>query len=197
MRFTRITYDCDFWSELELYDIIILLNCILINDITWAIEAIVIFYYVLFMIYRYNTSIIYCTLMLLQFTIIYGIINVLMPRLIKRVIPSYIWIIIVCSFILSGFAILCSMQFNILENYWYYNVFAGLLFGIISILSEMCILELQPTKHIGKITGIKGLAKYFLRSITILLIGLFWTGPYYKALWYGISILSFVQCLKN
>ena len=179
-----------FWYNLPSYDLWMLLNAIIMNNAAWAIEAIVIFYYVLFMVNRYDTDIVYSTFMLVELTVIYGVTNLLVPRMINRILPKYVWIITITSGLLLLVCILCVMERNLLVYYWVYDIFIAVLFGVISISSEMCILELQPKQHTGKVTGLKGCIKYIFRGSSTGLVGLFWLQETnYSSLWYGVGIL--------
>ena len=83
-----------------------------------------------------------------------------------------------------------NLLFNQLVYYWIYDVLIGILFGICSMSSEMCILELQPKQHTGKVTGFKGFVKYIFRGFFMALVGMFWTQPLYNSLWYAFAISS-------
>ena len=74
--------------------------------------------------------------------------------------------------------------------YQLFNITCGLPLGVLSMTSEMIILEIQPTTASGKISGAKGLLRNWLKAIALLLVGLFWdithNSFYYAA---GISLL--------
>ena len=189
-----------FWNNMSLSDFGLLMNSIIINQTMWAIEAIVITYYVLFIINRYNDkSIIYCTLMLSIFVLIFGLVNLFIPRLIKKVVPNHVWLMIFSSFlciivgIFGGLFTYHDINGIGIECYWLLSIFLAFVLGSTSILSEMCILELQPKEHIGKVTGMKDGIKMLFRGGGIVIVGLFWHSPYYEALWFGIAVCSIVS----
>ena len=188
-----------FWRNMDLYDFGLLMMSITINNGTWGIEAIVIFYYVLFMMNRYNEDIIYCTFMLFCVVLVFGVVNLIIPRLIQRIIPNYIWLMIIASFcmILVGLfgGLLTDRKYNIdIEYYWIFSICLGVLLGMVSMVSEMCILELQPTDHVGKVTGMKDCLKYIFRGGGIAIVGLFWHSPNYEAIWFGVALFSIISC---
>eukprot|EP01083_Nonionella_stella_P012863 36315_1 len=183
-----------FWKNMPLFDCALLMTAIMTNNATWGIEAIIIFYFILFMISRYSTDIVYSTFMLFALVFMFGLMNLIIPRLIKRVIASYVWIMVVSSFMgmLVGF-IAAWNPANTVNCFWAYSVAVGVLLGITSILSEMCILELQPKQHIGKVTGMRDCIKYLFRGASIAVVGSLWHGPNYEALWLGIAVCSAIS----
>ena len=196
---STIIESVSFWKGMSLYDFGLLMSSILINNVTWAVESIFIFYYVLFMKYRYDKNIIYCTIMLFSIIFMYGMPNLIIPRLIKKVIPNYIWLMWLSSFIMIFPGIIGGIL-TYLEDvgvvwYWVISVPGGLLLGMASILSEMCILELQPKEHIGKITGWKDGIKMALRGASIGFVGIFWKSPYFESLWFGWAVCSVLCCV--
>ena len=79
--------------------------------------------------------------------------------------------------------------------YWLFNITSGIPLGLLSMTSEMIILELQPTEAAGKISGAKGLLRNWLKAIALLLVSIFWdishNSFYYVA---GISLILGLLC---
>ena len=61
-----------------------------------------------------------------------------------------------------------------INMYWLFNFISGLSLGILSMTSELILLEIQPTKESGKISGAKGLLRNWLKAIALLLVSIFW-----------------------
>ena len=87
------------------------------------------------------------------------------------------------------FSVLISKE-NKEEYFWIYNGIEGILFAIITRASEMCMLELQPKEHIGKVAGLAGFLGYVFRGLIIGFVGVFWIGPYFSSPWYGAAGVS-------
>ena len=190
-----------FWKNMSRYEFGLLSSSIIINNLTWMIETIFIFYFVLFITYRYDKNIIYCTMMLVLIISTFGIIMLLTPIFIKIIIPKYIWLMILSSFILGSAGIfggfLALDEETHIIWYWILCALGGFLLGLISILSEMCILELQPKEHIGKVTGWKDSMKMAFRGLGVGIVGFFWIDPYYEAIWFGIAAGAILCCILS
>ena len=133
--------------------------------------------------------------MLTLMTICFGITNIIIPKVIDRIIPKYTILIAISSILLSGGCIaftLVSHQMRI----WILTPFAGGLFGATCISSEMCILEIQPKQHSGKVNGIKSSLKALLRAFGVLGVGVCWdTDIGGDALWYGSAICALLVAI--
>merc|ERR1712048_252321 len=104
----------------------------------------------------YNASILYGILMFIEFAVIFGVTTLIVPLILKRIIPTHIWVMTLCSAIGAFVCVFCTSKINhILEMHWLYNVGIACSFSVVAMVSEMCVLELQPEKHSGKVTGLK------------------------------------------
>lgn len=81
--------------------------------------------------------------------------------------------------------------------YWLYCGIYGIFFGLVSVVSEILLLESQP-KHIpGQANGIKGFVKEITNAFAILAIGLLWGYDcnwfwYVQAISFAIGLLALI-----
>ena len=179
-----------FWSKMPSYELWMLLISICMENLAWCMEAIITFYYILWMKNRFGADLVYGTLMMLYLVVIFAVVNVVIPIVISRIIPKYIWVICIACILQICVCVAAAMEFNEKIYYWIYNGIIGILFAIILRASTMCVLELQPKEHTGKVTGLNVFIAFIFRGATIALVGVFWMGPYYSSIWYGIATLS-------
>lgn len=191
---TSIRSYLQFWSKMPTQDLLQLLIAICMENLSWCIsmETIITFYFILFMKNRYSADIMYATSLMLYLVIAFAVVNVVIPMIIKRIIPKYIWLISLSCLLQICICTLAAMRFNQEIYFWIYNGVIGILFTIISRASTMCVLELQPKEHTGKVTGLNVFIAFIFRGISIALVGAFWNHPYYSSIWYGNAVISFL-----
>ena len=143
--------------------------------------------------------------MLFCITLFIGITTITLPKLIPRIISNYLFVVTLSA--ISFIIILVFVTvYNLNENpsiipYWAINPFSGIAFGVMHISTEMCILELQPKQHAGKVNGIKEAINVICRIPAIFFVGLFWDDTDGNSCWIGamicciiVLILSFANC---
>jgi len=67
------------------------------NNLCWTFEAVLVFYFALFMTEKFETTLVVTSTMLTVMTICYGITNIVIPKVIARIIPKYTFLITIAS----------------------------------------------------------------------------------------------------
>eukprot|EP01084_Bolivina_argentea_P311069 538393_1 len=101
--------------------------------------------------------------------------------LLKKYIITYPFYIICTVFFLIANPMTTESTIYL---YWIWAIFIGIATGVLCIATEICLLELQPKKHVGKINGLKTLFRYGFLAATTALIAFYWEINNHIWFWY-------------
>ena len=167
------------------------------NTVCWAVELTMVFFFAAFILARFAVPLWHSALMLAMMTASFGVTNIALPKLVERIIPNFVVLIAASSALLCAVFVVLARHANDVVVYWLLAPLWGALFGVASIASEMAILEAQPKKHSGKVSGAKSALEQLCRAVAVLVVGVCWDDEYGDSLWIGCAIMSaIVACLS-
>eukprot|EP01084_Bolivina_argentea_P228440 385820_1 len=192
--------------KLSVHEWFMLISILYINSTVSMGETAFIIYYSIYVISDLNGNVIIGTLGIVILSISFMIGNMTVPKWINSQYEG-VGIFIIFSYLkdkykliaISLIALIFHMiflfpHFKSLDIYWIYDITTGFFLGILSMSSEYVILEIQPTKYSGKVSGAKGLIRNWLTAVILLLISIYWDTThnvfyYALGLCLGISLL--------
>ena len=167
------TLNLNFVRDITKYQWYIIINTIIEIGIIFAFEAIMVTYYLPFMIRKFTNNknlTLLCALQISLMSVSMSI-SMSMVRFCKRMNPNLLVIICLMISMVSVAFFSLDMAFHF---YWITAIFFGLSFGAPTVILECGLLDVVPKRHAGKIQGIKSILHNLIRSIDLLFIGLYW-----------------------
>ena len=81
--------------------------------------------------------------------------------------------------------------------FWIYDILFGGLWGVLSMLLEFMVLEVQPTAYLARIAAIKGILVQICVGFGVVCVGLLWHLSYnwfwfVQSIWLAVSLLLLV-----
>eukprot|EP01083_Nonionella_stella_P090861 253933_1 len=155
----------------------------------------------LYMLDRFGLSVFLTTTQIIAAAISFGVLSFIMPDYVKQLslakkyalaLPFYVIIIAMFMFAIP----LTEKKYIYLLWVWLFIL--GTCLGALFVISELCILELQPKQHTGKINGIKTAIRFAVAAVVAALIAYFWNyGDEYIVFCYFQGIVYIVALVVN
>eukprot|EP00483_Globobulimina_turgida_P005894 UN05904 len=151
----------------------------------------------LYMISRYNLSLFWISTQIIAGSIAFVVVSVIMPNYIqtlslkrKYLLATPFYFILVIIYMFSVPMTNKSMIYLI----WIWWFVQGGVVSMLFVIEEICIIELQPKLHTGKVNGLKTALRFGISCILSSLVAYFWnTGSehiwfcYFQAIAYIIA----------
>eukprot|EP01083_Nonionella_stella_P040245 109344_1 len=168
--------------QISAYEWFMLLSMMLINSTVSIGETAFVIYYTLHVVEELHGNVLIgtCGIVVIAVGFILG--NLIVPKWFNSNAESKTLSLVRNKYV----AVIVSLLILILHTvylfpfipsitlYWVLDFTVGLPLGILSMASEMIVLEIQPTKDSGKISGAKGLLRNCMVAVALLIIALYW-----------------------
>eukprot|EP01083_Nonionella_stella_P030720 84194_1 len=179
------------------YEWFMLSSIVLINSTVAIFESVVVIYYPLYVVQQLNANVIIGTCGVVVISAGFGIGNLIVPRFDwngQSLIRNTYFVMGLCLVAMQLHMLYLFPVLRSVSLYWIYDFTVGLLLGVMSMTSETILLEIQPTKDSGKISGAKGFIRNLVTAIASAVVTFFWNATpnsmyYVMAASFGIALL--------
>eukprot|EP01083_Nonionella_stella_P139812 427287_1 len=169
--------------QLSGYEWFMLISIILINSTVSIGENAFVIYYSLYVVEELHSNVIIGTCGVVVMAVGFMIGNLVVPLWFKSstdskeeapLIRNKYFVVVVCLMVLLLHTTYLFPFHASISLYWFLDFTVGLPLGILSMSTEIIVLEIQPAKDSGKISGAKGFIRNVMIAITLFIIAMFW-----------------------
>eukprot|EP01083_Nonionella_stella_P074815 203053_1 len=167
--------------QLSSYEWFMLLCILFINSSVSVGESAFVVYYSLYVVQVLRSNVIVGTCGILILSVAFIIGNLVVPKWINpnedskcKLIKDKYFVMILCLMVLILHMVYLFPFNRTIPMYCVFDFTCGFAIGVLSMASEIIILEVQPTEDSGKVSGAKGLIRNWLIAVASLIIALWW-----------------------